>query len=860
MSEAVPDGYEGYYGRTLWNLLPAAYRAADSEALDAAGPLRELLARIGASMAVVRRSIDRLLEDQSIETCDSWVIPYLAELLATNLVPSMDARGQRLDVANTIYYRRRKGTVALLEQLAHDVTGYEARVIEFFHRLARNRHGLDPALGRPADAPDPAGARTLQRAEQLTGLLTGTPAGGWADLRHPLGAALTGSPYDEYHHRADVRPGRGGLGWYGISKVGFFLWRTVALAVDRATPVPVTGCPRHFAFDPTGRQIPLFTPARRGGNDYGESWVPVGIWQLPMPLTTPLWQAVSRAGLPNPGPAAYPDPNASLWPAALSVSATGTGDPVNPSLVTVWPEVGRFRLGPGAPGDVEVSYHYGLFSRIGAGPYDRRQAGTGDAGGPAEPTPAGQETHVPGGAGTALAAALAALAPRGTVVIDDGLTSTAISDVGSTGTPIDAVTIQAADQERAVIRTEPGTQWVFTGGTSGDSALRLEGLLVSGTDIVLRGQFAEVVLSCCSLDPGGSGRHRTPPAIWDVAVDRRPLTPVTLWVEGEVALLVLDRCITGPIRTRTGGLVQALSATDSVIQGLPAEEPGGLTALRDGDALFTALREGLTTGGDPLSRWLAGQLTQPSKDAVAGHADHTPVAPADAQLVVADLAAVIAGPLIWTADRFAGRPLRDSTAAAVASPPADAALAALNRQLLAEAYPLALADAAIALGAGTADLSRCTVLGEGWLHRLECSESILDDVVRVQDAQSGCVRFSAWSTGSALPRRYESVQIDPDAPIMVSRRFGEWGYAQLPDGADAAIVGGSTGGPPSLLTGSHDGSEMGVFCRDAAAVKDRSLEIKLQEFLPVGLSPVIVHLPEADPEGELTRGRPWPPI
>src|SRR4051794_4682430 len=275
----VQDGYELYYGDKLWNLLPAAYRAADSEIIDAAGPLRELLARIGASMAVVRRSIDRLWEDQSIETCDGWVIPYLAELLATNLVPAMDERSQRLDVANTIYYRRRKGTVALLEQLAHDVTGYEARVIEFFRRLGRNRHNLDPAIGRPASAPDPVAALTLQRLEQLTGLLTGTPAGGWADLRNPLGASLTGTAFDEYAHRVDVRRGRGDLGWYGIPKIGFFLWRTVALRVDRATPVPVAGCPGQYAFDPTGRQIALFTAAARGANDYGESWLPVPVWQ-----------------------------------------------------------------------------------------------------------------------------------------------------------------------------------------------------------------------------------------------------------------------------------------------------------------------------------------------------------------------------------------------------------------------------------------------------------------------------------------------------------------------------------------------------------------------------------------------------
>ena len=148
----------------------------------------------------------------------------------------MDARGQRLDVANTIYYRRRKGTVALLEQLAADVTGYDARVIEFFRRLGRTRHGLDPPIGYPAGSADPAAARRLQHAENQTGLLTGTPAGGLADLRDPLGASMTSTAYDEYHHRADVRRGTGALGWYGISKIGFFLWRTLALAVSTGPP------------------------------------------------------------------------------------------------------------------------------------------------------------------------------------------------------------------------------------------------------------------------------------------------------------------------------------------------------------------------------------------------------------------------------------------------------------------------------------------------------------------------------------------------------------------------------------------------------------------------------------------------
>src|SRR2546421_2412345 len=185
------DHYEAYYADKLWNLLPAIYRALDTDAFDKNGPLREMVNRIGAQAAILRRSMDRMWEDQSIETCDDWVIPYIGDLLATNLVASLDARGQRLDVARTIYYRRRKGTVGVLEEIAGDVTGWNARVAEFFRRLARTRHGLDPAIGLPSATSDPAGARALQLAEGLVGPLTGTPLGGWADLRNVYGATKT---------------------------------------------------------------------------------------------------------------------------------------------------------------------------------------------------------------------------------------------------------------------------------------------------------------------------------------------------------------------------------------------------------------------------------------------------------------------------------------------------------------------------------------------------------------------------------------------------------------------------------------------------------------------------------------------
>ena len=72
------------------------YRAEDLTATGAPGPLQELLNRVGAQTATLRRSIDRVWENQSIETCDDWVIPYIGDLLATRLVSCLDARAQRL--------------------------------------------------------------------------------------------------------------------------------------------------------------------------------------------------------------------------------------------------------------------------------------------------------------------------------------------------------------------------------------------------------------------------------------------------------------------------------------------------------------------------------------------------------------------------------------------------------------------------------------------------------------------------------------------------------------------------------------------------------------------------------------------
>src|SRR6202050_1622263 len=152
----VKDGYDSYYAERLWQMLPAVYRTDDTDSLVNPGPLRALLNRIGAQGAVVRRGIHRLWADQPIDTRGDWANSSTGALVGTALVAYLDARARRLDVAKTIHYRRRKGTLEVLEEIALDVTGWTACVGEAFRRLARTRPGLDPGVGSggtPAASP-----------------------------------------------------------------------------------------------------------------------------------------------------------------------------------------------------------------------------------------------------------------------------------------------------------------------------------------------------------------------------------------------------------------------------------------------------------------------------------------------------------------------------------------------------------------------------------------------------------------------------------------------------------------------------------------------------------------------------------
>jgi hypothetical protein len=137
--------------------------------------------------------------------------------------------------------------------------------------------------------------------------------------------------------------------------------------------------------------------------------------------------------------------------------------------------------------------------------------------------------------------------------------------------------------------------------------------------------------------------------------------------------------------------------------------------------------------------------------------------------------------------------------------------------------------------APSVQLERVTVIGRVRSSVLLASECLITGLVMVDDRQAGCFRYSRYERGSILPRRFQSVPAESDPSRLparfVSLQFGRPGYAQL-----------AAGCPPEILAASEDGSEVGAFTLSKNPTRLGNLRIKVQEFLPVGLSVQIIAL------------------
>ncbi len=489
-------------------LLPALYRIRDQQlaAPGEDGPLRAMLAVIAEQMAVLEEDLDQLYDDQFIETCAEWVVPYIGDLVgARGLFVFPNATfSQRAQVANTLAYRRRKGTASVLEQLARDVTGWDASVVEYFQLLATTQY-LNHIRKNNLATPHLRDQETLERIS---------------------------TPFDAVAHTADVRLISGRRGRYNIPNVGIFLWRLGSFALHDAPAFKVDE--RRFLFNPLGQDTPLYN------NPVSEDQIThlAAAVNVPMPLSRrvtdrdkAIYYGADKSLLLRVNDATIAADDISI----CNLSDQGGDWAHKPKdKFAIDPALGRLVLpettGPNA--QVRVTWHYGFSAEMGGGEYNR--AVTFDA--TLQPV-----IKVPSQQPTIQAALNQLVTTGGAVEIENNdyyLETPAVIIPESK-----KIELRAADKRRPMLALS-GAMTV-SGGAG--SQFVINGLLISGGAISVPqmhagqpNQPAQLSLRHCTLVPGAS------PAIGSVPA--QPPAPRLLIEAANIKVEIADSII-GAIRS-----------------------------------------------------------------------------------------------------------------------------------------------------------------------------------------------------------------------------------------------------------------------------------------------------------------------
>lgn len=205
----------------LYRLLPAIYRIRD---LAHGEQLRALLGVIEEEVRRIEGDIAGLYDNWFIETCAEWAVPYLGDLVDSRLLHSVS---QRAFTANTLAYRRRKGTLQTLAALARDVTGWTARGVEYMQLLATAQH-LNSV--RPNNLVIPS----LSRLDELESI---------------------GTPFERTSRTVSIKQN----GRYHRDQVGLFVWRLGSYLLERVRAVPAEQ-EGGFYMNPLGISSPSWGP------------------------------------------------------------------------------------------------------------------------------------------------------------------------------------------------------------------------------------------------------------------------------------------------------------------------------------------------------------------------------------------------------------------------------------------------------------------------------------------------------------------------------------------------------------------------------------------------------------------------
>ncbi len=356
----------------LYQLLPAIYRIRDE--LEGDRALQAMMAMIEAELGIVETDISNLYENWFIETCEAWVVPYLGDLLA---VQDLDVdqpltygqQERRAYVANTLAYRQRKGTTPVLEQLARDITGWGARVVESQPLLSTSQH-----------------INHLRSQTQTVNL-----------RRVP---ERLGTPFErQVSYSADIGQRTGDRSRYNPGSLSLYLWRLQSYPIERGIARAIgSDIDRYFTFNPLGLSTPLFNTPQ---TEVELTTIATEI-NLPSLLTREalgkeLDQRRSDAKIKLPkDPGGYfgDRPVLQLWAitgqtqtwirpeemiaVAIDFNTLPSIPESHPEIqIAIDPETGRLAwLAPEVPNEIRVSYAYGFSGDVGGGPYDRPNAAT----------------------------------------------------------------------------------------------------------------------------------------------------------------------------------------------------------------------------------------------------------------------------------------------------------------------------------------------------------------------------------------------------------------------------------------------------------------------------------------------------
>ena len=566
----------------LYNLLPAIYRIRDVESGE---PLRALMAVLESEFDRLAGDIDGLYDDWFIETCAEWVVPYIGDLLGVRNLHSVGSAGvysQRAYVANTLRYRRRKGTAPILEQLARDVTDWPARAVEFFERLVASQHLNHIRLHSLATV-------DLGDANQLE---------------------LLGGPFENAAHTVDVRRIASNRGKYNIPNIGLFLWRLQSYFVLHSIPrLAGDSDSGRYTFSPLGNNIPLFNRPqteteithlaeeinvpgrlrRRALYDELDAYRETLVTGRGTLVTNCFGkQPVLQVFFNNQEEALRPEEivicnlsgwGETGWQPAASETFTKPDSTTFDTKVAADPALGRLAVLNGVilPDQVQVSYAYGFSGDLGGGPYDRRKILVRAISDKTWTATVAQHDSAANYA--SLAAALTDWAAEGP--------QDAIIDITDSGTYAEAISIapagkqtlviQAANEKRPTLRLLDGTtdlaDLVITGGTGANASLTLNGLWIEGGIQVDAQSLGTLKLIHCTLVPGRGLDIDSQP--------RRPdLSSLVAKLPNADLKVTLDHCITGPLLLphKISGLQIGNSILHSLLRGGPARRTPALVS------------------------------------------------------------------------------------------------------------------------------------------------------------------------------------------------------------------------------------------------------------------------------------------